>query len=81
MSPADVLLSDGLHVVGHTLLTVTQVVSGVPTVTEKVRCDETWVPDRIIFQFPDFMAEKGMPLAQSQLAILFWTAFFLTRSM
>lgn len=40
---------------------VTQVVSGVPTVTEKVRCDETWVPDRIIFQFPDFMAEKGMP--------------------
>lgn len=42
--------------------TVTHVVCGRPTVRVMVRWEDIWRPDMTIFQRPDTMAEKGMPL-------------------
>ena len=41
---------------------MTVTVAGDPTFKVMVLCTAIWLPDRIIFQVPDFMAEKGIPL-------------------
>lgn len=54
--------AQGLLCEGQTLRTVTHVVCGTPTVKLIALCEEIWVPDMMIFQFPDTMEEKGIPL-------------------
>lgn len=35
-----------------------------------MRWEDIWLPERIIFQFPEIMAEKGMPLDGHRSAIV-----------
>lgn len=42
--------------------TVYQTVCGWPTVSVMERWTEIWLPETMILQLPDLMAEKGIPL-------------------